>query len=142
MATVAKWFYPVLVLALLWNLMGLFVFWTDATMTPEQVAAMPAAMQDVYNSRPLWSVLSTAAAVIGGTLGTVLLLLRLPLAMPLLIMSLAGVILQDVSFAVQPAARALIDQTVIMLQGLVLLVALGECETQGVCRGGGWLKNR
>ena len=53
MVTVAKWFYPVLVLALLWNLMGLFVFWTDATMTPEQVAAMPAAMQEVYNSQPL-----------------------------------------------------------------------------------------
>lgn len=142
MVTVAKWFYPVLVLALLWNLMGLFVFWTDATMTPEQVAAMPAAMQDVYNSRPLWSVLSTAAAVIGGTLGTVLLLLRLPLAMPLLIMSLAGVILQDVSFAVQPAARALIDQTVIMLQGLVLLVALGLVYLSRLAGQRGWLKNR
>jgi len=140
MATVAKWFYPVLILALLWNLMGLFVFWTDLNMTPEQIAAMPAAMQEVYQSRPLWSVLATAAAVIGGTLGTVLLLLRLPLAMPLLVVSLLGVVLQDVSFALDPAARALIDLTVIILQGLVLLIAVGLWYLARVAGQRGWLK--
>ncbi|ALZ75248.1 hypothetical protein [Rheinheimera sp. F8] len=140
MTAIAKWFYPVVVLALLWNLMGLFVFWTDVTMTPEQIAAMPAAMQEVYHSRPLWSVLATATAVIGGTLGTILLLLRLPLATPLLVVSLLGVVLQDLSFALQPAARALVDQTVIILQGSVLLIALGLCYLARLAGQRGWLK--
>ncbi|MDZ7867847.1 MAG: hypothetical protein U5L02_01375 [Rheinheimera sp.] len=129
-----------LMLALLWNLMGLFVFWTDLNMTAEQIAAMPAAMQEVYQSRPLWSVLATAAAVIGGTLGTVLLLLRLPLAMPLLLISLLGVVLQDISFALNPAARALIDQTAIILQGLVLLIAVALLYLARVAGQRGWLK--
>ncbi len=140
MATVTKWFYPVLVLALLWNLLGLFVFWTDLNMTPEQIAAMPAAMQEVYQNRPLWSVLATAAAVICGTLGTVLLLLRLPLATPLLLISLLGVVLQDISFALNPAARALIDQTAIILQGLVLLIAVALLYLARVAGQRGWLK--
>jgi len=142
MTTVAKWFYPVVVLALLWNLLGLFAFWTDVTMTPEQIATMPATMQEAYQNRPLWSVLATAAAVIGGTLGTLLLLLRLPLAMPLLVLSLLGVVLQDISFALEPAARALIDPTVVILQGLVLLVALGLVYLARLAGQHGWLKNR
>ncbi len=142
MTTVAKWFYPVVVFALLWNLLGLFAFWTDVTMTPEQIAMLPAAMQDAYQSRPLWSVLATAAAVLAGTLGTVLLLLRLPLAMPLLVLSLLGVVLQDISFALDPAARALIDPTVVILQGLVLLVALGLVYLARLAGQRGWLKNR
>ena len=140
MTAIAKWFYPVVVLALLWNLMGLFAFWTDITMPPEQIAAMPAAMQEAYQSRPLWSVLATAAAVLGGTLGTVLLLLRLPLATPLLLVSLLGVVLQDISFALDPAARALIDQTVIILQSLVLLIAVALLYLARTAGQRGWLK--
>lgn len=140
MSTVAKWFYPVVVLALLWNALGLFVFWTDVTMTPEQIAAMPAAMQEVYQSRPLWSVLATATAVIGGVVGTLLLLMRLPVAAPILLLSLLGVVIQDVSFALNPAARALIDQTAMILQSLVLLIAIGLWYLARSAGQRGWLK--
>jgi hypothetical protein len=85
-------------------------------------------------------VLATAAAVLGGTFGTVLLLLRLPLATPLLVVSLLGVVLQDISFALDPAARALVDQTVIILQGLVLLIAFGLCYLARIAGQRGWLK--
>ena len=140
MATVAKWFYPCGGAGIVMNLMGLFAFWTDVSMTPEQIATMPAAMQEAYQSRPLWSVLATAAAVLGGTLGTVLLLLRLPLATPLLLVSLFGVVLQDISFALDPAARALIDQTVIILQSLVLLIAVALVYLARMAGQRGWLK--
>lgn len=141
MNPLAKWFYPVLVLALLWNVLGLFVFWTDLTMSPAQIAALSPAMQEVYQTRPLWSVLATAAAVLGGSLGCLLLLLRQRLATPLLWLSLLGIIVQDLSFALDPAARALVDQSALIVQSLVLLIALALLWLAKVAATRGWLKS-
>lgn len=124
MKAAPKWFTPVAIVALLWNLLGCFAYLSDVMLTPEDVAKMTAAQQALYASRPAWAVSATAFAVWGGALGSLGLMLRKRWANWLLLISLAGVIVQDVAlFGLSPAASQA-GPEVIGLQGLVLAVAV------------------
>ena len=119
-----KWFVPVGVIALLWNLMGCAAYLSDVMLSPEAFAKMSAAQQAAYSTRPAWSVAATAVAVWFGTAGCVGLLLRKRWATPVLIASLIGVIVQDVSLFALSKDAGQAGTVVIALQGLVLLVAV------------------
>lgn len=119
-----RWYTPVVVLAVLWNALGCFAVFADLSLTAEQVAQLSQAMQDAYNARPLWSVIASAVAVLGGLLGSLLLLQKNPRAPVLLWASLGGIVLQDISFVLDANARAVLDSTALVMQGLVLVIAL------------------
>ena len=87
-------FWIVGVVALLWNIMGVFAFYMTAAMSPEALAALPEAEQALYGNIPAWVTAAYAVAVFGGTLGCVLLLMRKASAVTLFAASLAAVLLQ------------------------------------------------
>ena len=64
-----KWFKAVVALALVWNLVGIFNFYTQITLTEEAIAALPLAQQELMNTTPLWSHIAFAIGVFGGSLG-------------------------------------------------------------------------
>lgn len=119
-----RWYTPVVVLAVLWNAIGCFAVFSDLNLSAEQLAQMPQAMQDAYNARPTWSVIASAVAVLGGLLGSLLLVQKNPRANVLLWASLGGIVLQDLSFALDAYARAVMDSSALVMQGLVLVIAL------------------
>jgi hypothetical protein len=125
MNTAPKWFLPVAGVALLWNLVGCAAYLSDVMLTPDDMAKMDAAQQALYASRPAWAVAATAIAVWGGAAGCVGLLLRRRWALPLLLASLAGVIVQNLGLFVLSDAASLMPAVAYMLQGLVLLIAIG-----------------
>jgi len=125
MNTAPKWFLPVAGVALLWNLVGCAAYLSDVMLTPEDVAKMDAAQQALYASRPAWAVAATAVAVWGGAAGCVGLLLRKRWALPLLLASLAGLVVQNVGLFVISDAASLVGPEVYALQGMVLLIAIG-----------------
>lgn len=88
------WFLVVAGIALLWNLMGVMAYIGQVTMTPEAMAALPAEQQALYASTPAWATAAFALAVFGGALGCMALLLRKTWAAPLLIISLAAIVVQ------------------------------------------------
>ncbi|WP_149303220.1 hypothetical protein [Pareuzebyella sediminis] len=90
------WFWAVSVIALLWNLMGVAAYLGDAFMTAEDLAQLSPDMQSLYESRPAWVTGAYAIAVWSGTLGCIALLLRKKWAITLLILSLIGVLAQNV----------------------------------------------
>ncbi len=139
MSPVPKWYLPITILALLWNLMGCAAYLSDVMLTPEDIARMPAAQQALYAARPAWAVAATAIAVWGGAAGCIGLIWRKRWAMPLLIASLLGVIAQDIGlFAL--SGVALQGATVVMvLQGLVLLVAIGLVLLARKASARGWI---
>ena len=134
-----KWFVPVAIAALLWNLLGCFAYLSDAMLTAEDLAKMTVAQQALYAARPSWSVGATAIAVWGGAAGCLGLIMRKRWATPLLIASLAGVILQDISLLMLSGAMAETGATVLALQGLVLLVAVGLVLLARRAVARGWL---
>lgn len=90
------WFWIVSGVALLWNLMGVGAFISDATMSQEDmVANYGQALADAAAAQPIWLTGAYAIAVFAGALGCLLLLLRKELAAPVLLISLIAVILQQ-----------------------------------------------
>ncbi|MCO6510854.1 MAG: hypothetical protein J5I65_08680 [Aridibacter famidurans] len=134
-----KWFVPVAVVALIWNLLGCVAYLFDVMMSPEEIAKLSAAEQALYASRPAWSVAATAVAVWFGALGCVGLVLKKRWSLPVLALSLAGVIVQDFSLFVLGGAGGLAGPAVYAVQGIVLVVSIGLVfmSLQGVKKG--WL---
>jgi hypothetical protein len=125
--------------ALLWNLIGLGAVVADLRLSAADIAALPAAEQALYAARPLWSVVASVVAVVGGSAGCVALLIGSRWALPLFWASVVGVVLQDIGlFAVAGAGRAP-ELVPVVLQGLVFLIAaaLVGFARRGV--GKGWL---
>jgi hypothetical protein len=119
-----KWFLPVAIVALLWNLLGCFAYLSDVMLKPEDIAKMSAAQQAMYHARPAWSIAATAIAVWGGAAGCVGLILRKRWANPLLIASLLGVVCQDIYLFGMSGGAKDAGAAVFVLQGLVFAVAI------------------
>lgn len=134
-----KWFLPVAIAALLWNLLGCAAYLSDVMLKPEDVAKMSAAQQALYAARPAWSVAATAIAVWGGAAGCVGLIMRRRWATPLLVVSLAAVIVQDAWLFVLSGAAAQTTPVAVVLQGLVLLIAIGLVLLARTAAAQGWI---
>ena len=89
-----KWFYFVVFLALVWNILGVAAYVMQVTMTPEALAALPEAERALYENVPSWATSAFALAVNGGAFGCFLLLLKKNFSIWLLEISLAGVLVQ------------------------------------------------
>lgn len=138
MTTPPKWFRPVAVVALLWNLLGCAAYLADVSLSPERVAAMSEAQQALYASRTWWGVSATAVAVWGGALGSLLLVLRRRWATGVLVASLAGVLVQDVGIFVVAGDAAPANAAALGLQGFVLLVAVALVVLGRRASAAGW----
>ena len=135
-----KWYFPVVVLALLWNLLGCAAYLADVMVSPEALAKMPAEQQALHAARPAWAVAATATAVWFGAAGCIALLLRRRWAAPLLALSLAGIAVQE--FALFVFARDLVrpKPPVFILQALVLAVGVALLALARNASARGWMK--
>jgi hypothetical protein len=88
------WFWIVAVVALLWNALGIMAYLMRAYMTDEAIAALPQEQQVYIQNQPAWYMGVFALAVFGGTLGSLLLLLRKALAYWVFVVSLVCVVAQ------------------------------------------------
>ena len=82
--------------ALIWNVMGVMNLFVQ--MNAEALAAMPEAQRAIIEGRPAWATGAFALAVIGGALGSFLLLLRKSAAYYLFIASLLGMIVHMIPY--------------------------------------------
>ena len=87
-------FRVVAIVALLWNLFGLFSFYTNVTATPAVIASWPEAQQQIAAATPRWVFVAFAIATIAGVLGSLGLLLGKRWAVPVLLMSLLAILVQ------------------------------------------------
>ncbi|MEN1941872.1 hypothetical protein WCE41_12430 [Luteimonas sp. MJ246] len=133
------WFKIVAVLALLWNLLGCLAFFSDLRLSPEDIARLPEAQQALYAARPGWAVAATAIAVFGGALGSIGLLLRRSWAFPAFVLSLLGILMQDVGLFVLADGASLAGPVAVAMQAVVLAVGIGLVllSRKGIARG--WL---
>jgi hypothetical protein len=93
-SAVPRSFWIIAGIALVWNLVGVANYIFQVTMTDEMLMQMPEEQRLLIESVPSWATAAFAVAVFGGTLGCVLLLLRKAIAMPVFVVSMAGVIVQ------------------------------------------------
>jgi CHASE2 domain-containing sensor protein len=87
------WFRIAAGVAVLWMAMGCYAYIMEMTATPEMMAQASEASRAIMEGRPTWSSAAFAVAVWGGLIGTILLLLRRALAVPLLWLALAATVI-------------------------------------------------
>ena len=137
MTTATKSFLVISIIALVWNLLGIYAFYVDVTMSPDALAEMPEAQRALYENTPVWATAAYAVAVIFGTLGCIALLLRKSFALQLFVISLAGVLVQmgyaflgtSVLEVMGPASLGL--PAVIMAIGVFLVLYANSAKNKG-----------
>ena len=87
-------FWGISSMALIWNLIGVFNYLTQAFMTDEILATLPKDQQAVYQDVPAWVTAAFAIAVFSGSFGALLLLLKKKIASTFFILSFAGITAQ------------------------------------------------
>ena len=116
----------VAIIAIIWNALGLFAFVAHLALinNPEMLSQLSEAEQSLYNAQPTWYVLVFAMAVIGGFLGSILLLLRKPAAFVLFALSLLGIIGQQIYLYALSSTLEVVGVNGMIMPSVVLLVAI------------------
>lgn len=131
-----RWFVPVAVVALLWNLIGAAALAMNAAADP---AALTPAQQALVASTPLWAKIGSWVGVAAGALGSLGLVLRKGWAVMLLTISFAGVIVQDVWLFLLADVSSAYGSAPLVMQGIVLLISIGLVSLARSARAKGWL---
>lgn len=118
------WYWIVGVVALLWYLMGVAAYLAQVMMTEEVIAALPEAERALLAEVPAWAVGAFAVSVFGGALGCVLLVVRKSVALPMLIVSLVALVVQDIHSFLIADTMAVYGASIVILPLMVLLVAV------------------
>lgn len=111
-------------LMVLWNGIGVAAFFSQLMMTPEMIAQLPEAQQAAYRDIPVWTYSAYALAVFGGLTGSILLALGKKLAFPVLVISLAGVIVQQYYNFVVIDAISIMGWGIVVMPVIVTSIAL------------------
>jgi hypothetical protein len=119
------WYWLVGVLVVLWMLVGVIAWCIDLGMTPERLASLPEAQQQLYATRPAWLFGVYGVAVFAGLAGAVALLARRKLAKTLFLLSLFAAVLQfGYTFAAMDALALLGPALALPLPAMVVAVGL------------------
>ncbi|WP_394747738.1 hypothetical protein [Spongiimicrobium salis] len=118
-------YWVIAIIALLWNLIGVFFFIFDNFLITEEIlAAMPEADRNLRESAPAWGPVVYGIATIGGVLASICMLMRRKLQIPLFLISLLAIIVQmGYGWVVQKSAEVLEPGMGIVFPAIV--VALG-----------------
>ncbi len=134
------WFWVIGGVMLLWNLLGLMAFASQMAMTDESLKSLPAEQQKLYTDLPQWVSLFFAIAVIGGTLGCIVLLLRRKFAVVLFVASLVGVLVQYGHMLFFTETASVMGMGAMALPAVVVIVSIALVPYSMMCNSRGLLR--
>jgi len=137
---IPTWFWVVSGLALLWNLAGLGAFFAQTQMTQEDLLNLPVEQQVLFEDVPWWATAAFAAAVFGGTLGCLALLARSKFALVLFVVSILGVVIQNVHSLLMSDAVAAYGNQAIIMPACVFTIGVGLIVMSVFSMSKGWLR--
>ncbi|MBY8821461.1 hypothetical protein K7G82_04105 [Sphingomonas colocasiae] len=88
------WFWIVVAVFILWGLMGCWACYSQLTITPEKLAALPDAQRDAWTAQPGLVKFAYVVAVGAGLAGALLLAARMDAARWAFVVSLIAVVIQ------------------------------------------------
>jgi hypothetical protein len=123
----ASWhFWVVAIVALLWNAMGAMDYVMTETRNESYMSAFTAEQLDFFYALPVWVVAAWAIAVWGGVLGSVLLLLRKALAVPVFLVSLITMVITAIhNYGLSNGMEVMGDAFSLAFTAAIFLIALG-----------------
>ena len=139
-ASPPAWFRVIAVVALLWFLMDISVFFMRVLMTEEGLNAVPANQQHLYRNMPLWVNIVFAGEVFGGALGSVGLLIRKRWALPLFVVSILGVVSQTFHIWIRSDAISVMGVFAVVAPLVAILIGVGMIVLTKSAIAKGWLR--
>jgi ABC-type xylose transport system permease subunit len=113
-------------IALLWNAIGAFDYLMTQTRNPSYMSAFPPEQLAWFYGLPAWVIAAWATAVWGGVLGSLLLLLRKRLAVPVFLVSLVAMIITTFqNWVLANAAEIFPDTFSRVFSVLIFAIAVG-----------------
>lgn len=113
------------VLALLWNLLGLAGVAGDAMMDEQAVSQLTEAQRSLRDGMPIWAKAGSFVAVIAGTIGSIGLIMRRQWAVGAFMLSIIGLIAQDIWMYGMADVKSAYGVVPLVLQGVVFAIAIG-----------------
>ena len=128
-----------IVLGLLWNLYGVFLWIMDTfLMTPELMSLYTEAQQEMMNDTPSWMSIVYGIATISGLLGSILLILKKKLAVPLFALSLIMILLNFLYMwfamnmgSIMGTVPGYVIPGVVIVVGIILYLYSKNCAKKG-----------
>ncbi|MBR0552181.1 hypothetical protein [Stakelama marina] len=133
------WFWAVAIILTLWGAMGVYGFYSDMTMSADQVARLSDYDRAFRANTPAWQYWVNGIAVWSGLLGSVLLLFRRRIAHALYVISLIAVV---VLFAYVLVATDLIAEkgaAVTIFPIIIVLIAVLQVWFARMATRRGWI---
>jgi hypothetical protein len=134
-----RWFWILAIAALVWNLLGVMAYVMQVSMTEEALALLPEDQRVLYETIPAWATAAFAIAVFAGAVGCIALLLRKSWATPLLVLSLAGVLVQMFHSFFLSDALEVYGSSGMVMPILVLVIAVWLVGFSRSAAAKGWL---
>lgn len=118
------WFWIVAVIGLLWNIIGVFQYLSQAFINEETKALMSADELNFIEQTPAWINVAFAIAVWFGLIGCIALLMKKKRAKSFLLISLIAVIIQMSYSIFATNAMELFGVISVIMPTIVILVAI------------------
>ena len=138
-ARIPVWYRVLAVLGLLWNCLGVFSYLRSVGMLGDQLAGLDPAHLALARSIPAWVTGTFAVAVFAGLLGSLLMVAGKRLASPVLLLSLAAVIIQSAWVMFASNARAVEGAIALLVPACITLVAILLVWLAAMGAARGWL---
>jgi hypothetical protein len=127
------------VLALVWNIMGVIAYLTQAYMSEEAMAALPEGDLAYYNNLPAWVTAVFAIAVFAGTFACFGLLMKKKWSIWLFMLSFTAVLAQSVyNFFIQSDIEITGSKSIMPLMVLIIAAFLvwysRNLESKGILK--------
>ena len=133
-------FWVIATILFLWNFTGLMLYYGHVTMTPEMLAeTFSEAERAFMEQTPVWATAAYATAVTAGVIGALLMLLRKAWALPLFIVSLVAVLIQNFEAFVLSDVTAVWGTSAFTLPAIVILICVFEIWSSRSATTQGWL---
>ena len=133
-------FWIVAGVALAWNLIGLFMYYSGVGATPEQLKAVYTPEQfAAIEATPLWVTSAFAIATTTGVIASIVLLLRKALAFLLFVVSFVALLIQDLYLFLLSDSVAIFGSSLLVIQGSVFVGGVIWIWYANLARNRGWI---
>ena len=134
-------FWIVAGVALAWNLIGLFMYYSGVGATPEELQAVYTPEQyAAIEATPLWVTSAFAIATTIGVIASIVLLLRKAVAFLLFVVSFVALLVQDLYLFLLSDSLAVFGSSLLIIQGAVLTGAVIWIWYAHHARKKGWIR--
>lgn len=118
------WFVGVL--SLLWNSVGAFDYVMTKTKNESYMSAFSPAQLDYFYSLPAWAVASWALAIWTCVLGSILILLRKKLSVPVLLVSIVGLVVTTIhNYGLSNGYEVMGGVNALIFTGIIYVTTIG-----------------